>query len=181
MCGSVSNDKKNTNLKGEHADRIGSSSQLPVPVPSVQQNLSSETETSPSSIDDFRPSRTGEWHQRLLSSPPDMSQLIPRLLDNNRRWAHRMTLSKPTFFTDLAKQQRPRILWIGCSDSRVPANEIIDLAPGEVFVHRNVANIFMHCDFNALTVLQYAIDVLKIEEIIVCGHYGCGKFVSVVR
>jgi hypothetical protein len=125
-----------------------------------------------------KPSETSEWHKNTLASPQDMSQLISRLLDNNRRWAQRMTHMNPTFFVDLAKQQRPRILWIGCSDSRVPANEIIDLAPGEVFVHRNVANIFTHCDFNAITVLQYAVEVLKIENIIVCGHYGCGTWID---
>ena len=96
------------------------------------------------------------------------------LLDNNRRWAERMEAGAPGFFEGLSAQQAPRYLWIGCSDSRVPANEIVGLPPGELFVHRNVANIVMHNDFSCLSVLQYAVDVLGVEHIIVCGHYGCG-------
>ena len=96
------------------------------------------------------------------------------LLDNNRRWAERMESGAPGFFEGLSSQQAPRYLWIGCSDSRVPANEIVGLPPGELFVHRNVANIVMHNDFSCLSVLQYAVDVLGVEHIIVCGHYGCG-------
>jgi carbonic anhydrase len=96
------------------------------------------------------------------------------LLDSNRRWAERMESGTPGFFERLSSQQAPRYLWIGCSDSRVPANEIVGLPPGELFVHRNVANIVMHNDFSCLSVLQYAVDVLGVEHIIVCGHYGCG-------
>ena len=96
------------------------------------------------------------------------------LLDNNRRWATGMVARSPDFFSGLVAQQAPRYLWIGCSDSRVPANEIVGLPPGELFVHRNVANIVMHNDFSCLSVLQYAVEVLGVEHIIVCGHYGCG-------
>jgi carbonic anhydrase len=96
------------------------------------------------------------------------------LLVNNRRWAARRTSEQPDFFTKLAELQDPRYLWIGCSDSRVPANEIVGLAPGELFVHRNVANVVVHSDLNCLSVLQFAVDVLRVEHIIVCGHYGCG-------
>jgi carbonic anhydrase len=96
------------------------------------------------------------------------------LFESNRHWARRMTLSDPMFFKSLSSQQSPKYLWIGCADSRVPANEIVDLAPGELFVHRNVANVVVHTDLNCLSVLQYAVDVLKVEHVIVCGHYGCG-------
>jgi len=96
------------------------------------------------------------------------------LFANNRRWAAAIRERDPAFFETLAKQQSPQYLWIGCSDSRVPANEIIGLPPGEVFVHRNVANVVVHTDLNCLSVLQFAIDVLRVEHIIVCGHYGCG-------
>ena len=99
---------------------------------------------------------------------------LPDLFANNRRWAERTETRHPGFFSELAAQQAPRYLWIGCSDSRVPANEIVGLAPGELFVHRNVANLVLHNDFSCLSVLQYAIDVLGIEHVIVCGHYGCG-------
>jgi carbonic anhydrase len=102
-----------------------------------------------------------------------MNQL-PELFDNNRRWAAGMVARQPRFFNELSAQQAPRYLWIGCSDSRVPANEIVGLAPGELFVHRNVANLVLHNDFSCLSVLQYAIDVLGVEHLIVCGHYGCG-------
>ena len=97
-----------------------------------------------------------------------------QLFDNNRAWSARMTASDPEFFARLAQQQAPEYLWIGCSDSRVPANEIVDLAPGELFVHRNVANVVVHADLNCLSVLQFAVDVLKVKDVIVCGHYGCG-------
>ncbi len=99
---------------------------------------------------------------------------IETLLRNNREWAGSVTANDPGFFRKLADQQRPEFLWIGCSDSRVPANQITGLAPGEVFVHRNVANVVAETDFNVLAVLQYAVDVLKVRHIIICGHYGCG-------
>ncbi|MEX0892025.1 MAG: carbonate dehydratase [Gemmatimonadota bacterium] len=99
---------------------------------------------------------------------------LPHLFDRNRAWAERMRAQDPGFFDTLAEQQRPRYLWIGCSDSRVPANQIVGLLPGELFVHRNVANVVVHSDPNALSVLQYAVDVLGVEDVIVCGHYGCG-------
>ncbi|MEO6655543.1 MAG: carbonate dehydratase [Pyrinomonadaceae bacterium] len=96
------------------------------------------------------------------------------LLENNRRWSEQVTDENPRFFTDLAEQQNPDYLWIGCSDSRVSANTIVGLAPGEIFVHRNVANLVNHTDMNCLSVLQFAVEVLRVEHIIVCGHYGCG-------
>ena len=96
------------------------------------------------------------------------------LIDNNRQWAEGVRRRDPGFFDRLSRQQAPRYLWIGCADSRVPANEIVGLKPGELFVHRNVANVVVHTDLNCLSVLQYAIDVLKVEHVVVCGHYGCG-------
>ena len=99
---------------------------------------------------------------------------IDHLLARNRAWAAAIESRKPGFFGRLAAQQKPRYLWIGCADSRVPANDIIDLDPGEVFVHRNVANVVVHTDFNCLAVLQYAVDVLQVEHVMVVGHYGCG-------
>ena len=99
---------------------------------------------------------------------------LAHLFDNNRRWAERITATQPDFFRTLAAQQAPEYLWIGCSDSRVPANEIVGLLPGELFVHRNVANVVVHTDLNCLSVVQFAIDVLEVDHIIVCGHYGCG-------
>jgi carbonic anhydrase len=96
------------------------------------------------------------------------------LLSRNQEWAAGVVRARPDFFASLVAQQSPRHLWIGCSDSRVPANEIVNLPPGELFVHRNVANVVVHTDLNCLSVLQYAIDVLKVEHVIVCGHYGCG-------
>lgn len=96
------------------------------------------------------------------------------LLRNNRAWAERIRALRPDFFEQLARQQSPEYLWIGCSDSRVPANEIIGLMPGEVFVHRNIANVVVHTDLNCLSVIQYAVDVLKVKHIMVVGHYGCG-------
>jgi carbonic anhydrase len=96
------------------------------------------------------------------------------LLARNRTWAASMVRAQPDFFASLVALQSPRYLWIGCSDSRVPANEIVNLPPGELFVHRNVANVVVHTDLNCLSVLQFAIDVLGVEHIIVCGHYGCG-------
>lgn len=96
------------------------------------------------------------------------------LLDQNKKWAAGMTQRDPTFFKKLSQQQAPDYLWIGCADSRVPANEIVGLLPGEMFVHRNVANLVPHTDMNLLCVLQYAVEILKVKHIIVCGHYGCG-------
>src|ERR1700722_9479349 len=95
------------------------------------------------------------------------------LFDNNKAWAQRITRQDPDFFPKLSRQQSPSYLWIGCSDSRVPANEIVGLLPGELFVHRNVANLVVHTDLNCLSVIQFAVDVLKVKHIIVCGHYGC--------
>jgi carbonic anhydrase len=99
---------------------------------------------------------------------------IKKLLENNQRWAEEAVRQDPDFFDKLAHQQSPSYLWIGCSDSRVPANQITGLLPGEVFVHRNVANLVVHTDLNCLSVLQYAVEVLKVKDVIVCGHYGCG-------
>src|SRR3954469_20846825 len=98
---------------------------------------------------------------------------LPLLFENNREWARQITARDPGFFQSLVAQQSPKYLWIGCPDSRVPANDIVGLLPGELFVHRNVANVVVHTDLNCLSVLQFAIDVLKVEHIIVCGHYGC--------
>ena len=112
----------------------------------------------------------------MSDSPDDRS--LSRLLENNRKWAARMRQNRPDFFQKLAQQQSPEVLWIGCSDSRVPANEIIDVLPGEVFVHRNVANQVLHVDFNCLAVLQYAVETLGVRHIIVCGHYGCGGVIA---
>ena len=103
-----------------------------------------------------------------------MPNPLQHLLDNNRRWAADVTARDPDFFSRLTGQQAPDYLWIGCADSRVPANEIVGMAPGELFVHRNVANLVVHSDVNCLSVLQFAIDVLGVEHVIVCGHYGCG-------
>jgi carbonic anhydrase len=99
---------------------------------------------------------------------------LRQLFKNNREWAAKIRAASPDFFSRLARQQSPEYLWIGCSDSRVPANEIVGLLPGELFVHRNVANLVIHTDMNFLSVLQYAVDVLRIKHVIVCGHYGCG-------
>jgi len=99
---------------------------------------------------------------------------ITDLIANNRAWAAAIVRQDPGFFDQLSRQQSPRYLWIGCSDSRVPANEITGLLPGELFVHRNVANVVVHTDLNCLAVLQFAVDVLKVAHVIVCGHYGCG-------
>lgn len=96
------------------------------------------------------------------------------LLEKNRAWAEGIRAREPEFFTELARQQTPEYLWIGCSDSRVPATQLVGLMPGEMFVHRNVANLVVHTDFNCLSVLQFAVDVLRVKHIIICGHYGCG-------
>ncbi len=99
---------------------------------------------------------------------------LQKLLSQNQAWASQMERERPGFFTRLSEQQSPRYMWIGCSDSRVPANQIVQLDPGEVFVHRNVANVLVHTDLNALSAVQYAVDMLKVQHVIVCGHYGCG-------
>lgn len=99
---------------------------------------------------------------------------INHLIENNKQWADKITKEDPNFFKELSQQQSPEFLWIGCSDSRVPANTLLNLAPGEVFVHRNIANQVIHTDLNCLSVIQYAVDVLKVKHIIICGHYGCG-------
>ena len=103
---------------------------------------------------------------------------LPELFDNNRRWAEHTLAREPGFFQELSRQQAPAYLWIGCSDSRVPANEIVGLRPGELFVHRNVANLVVHTDLNCLSVLQYAVDALRVRHVIVCGHYGCGGVIA---
>jgi len=122
-------------------------------------------------------------HRRIsFPAVPDRPQPASRttvhslteLFESNRAWAARITAQQPDFFERLALQQTPEFLWIGCSDSRVPANEIVDLLPGELFVHRNVANVVVHTDLNCLSVLQYAVDVLHVEHVVVVGHYGCG-------
>lgn len=103
-----------------------------------------------------------------------MSHVLEHLLDSNKQWAQRIKNDDPSFFSKLTNQQTPRYLWIGCADSRVPCTQLVDVLPGDMFVHRNVANLVIHTDFNCLSVMQYAIDVLKVEHIIVCGHYRCG-------
>src|SRR4029077_7900254 len=106
---------------------------------------------------------------------------LQRLFDSNRPWSERIRREDPEFFARLSRQQHPSYLWIGCSDSRVPANEIVDLAPGELFVHRNVANVVVHSDLNCLSVMQFAVEVLKVEHVIVCGHYGCSGVSTAVK
>ncbi|TLU64173.1 carbonate dehydratase [Thalassotalea litorea] len=99
---------------------------------------------------------------------------IDHLFEQNKQWAQKITSDQPEFFDQLSKQQTPEYLWIGCSDSRVPANQLLGLPPGEIFVHRNIANVVVHTDLNCLSVIQYAVEVLKVKHIFVCGHYGCG-------
>jgi carbonic anhydrase len=106
---------------------------------------------------------------------------LRQLFENNRTWAAEMTRQDPDFFTRLSRQQAPEYLWIGCSDSRVPANQIVGLLPGEMFVHRNVANVVVHTDLNCLSTIQFAVDVLRLRHIIVCGHYGCGGVLAALR
>ena len=103
-----------------------------------------------------------------------MKEFYKQLIENNKQWVEKSLALDPNYFADLAKGQTPPLLWIGCSDSRVPANEIIGAKPGEVFVHRNIANMVVHSDMNMLSVLDYAVNVLKVKHVIVCGHYGCG-------
>ncbi|HUR27183.1 MAG TPA: carbonate dehydratase [Planctomycetota bacterium] len=106
---------------------------------------------------------------------------LPHLFENNRRWCRKILEQDPGFFESLSHQQSPQYLWIGCSDSRVPANQVVGLPPGEIFVHRNVANVIVHADLNCLSVMQYAVDVLRVRHIIVCGHYGCGGVLAALR
>src|SRR6476469_6792916 len=108
-------------------------------------------------------------------------RVLKHLFANNRKWAAEMTRREPDFFSRLSRQQAPQYLWIGCSDSRVPANQIVGLVPGEMFVHRNVANLVVHADLNCLSAVQFAVDVLKVTHIIVCGHYGCGGVLAALR
>ena len=126
-------------------------------------------------------SRAGEGGAGPRRTTPGRVGAVRELFDNNRHWARRMTQVNPRFFRDLARQQKPRYLWIGCADSRVPANEIVGLLPGEIFVHRNVANLVIHTDINCLSVLQYAVEILRVEHVIVCGHYGCGGIEAAVE
>jgi len=106
---------------------------------------------------------------------------LQHLFDSNRAWSQRIQERDRDFFRKLLRQQSPAYLWIGCADSRVPANEIVDLLPGELFVHRNVANVVVHTDLNCLSVMQYAVDVLKVQHVIVCGHYRCGGVLAALR
>jgi carbonic anhydrase len=106
---------------------------------------------------------------------------LPELFESNRAWARRIVEEDPEFFAKLSKQQSPQYLWIGCSDSRVPANEIVGLMPGELFVHRNVANVVVHTDLNCLSVMEFAVDLLQVKHIIVCGHYGCSGVRAALR
>ncbi|HJR41519.1 MAG TPA: carbonate dehydratase [Gemmatimonadaceae bacterium] len=108
-------------------------------------------------------------------------RVLGHLFENNRAWAEQMIRQDPDFFGRLSRQQAPRYLWIGCSDSRVPANQIVGLLPGEMFVHRNVANVVVHADLNCLSAIQFAVDVLRVSHIIVCGHYGCGGVLAALR
>jgi carbonic anhydrase len=108
-------------------------------------------------------------------------ETLPHLFASNRAWAARITAQEPDFFTQLSRQQSPEFLWIGCSDSRVPANQICGLLPGELFVHRNVANVVVHTDLNCLSVLQFAVDVIKVRHVMVVGHYGCGGVGAALR
>ena len=108
-------------------------------------------------------------------------RLLSHLFANNRAWAAEMTRQDPEFFARLSRQQAPDYLWIGCSDSRVPANEIVGLPPGDLLVHRNVANVVVHADLNCLSVIQFAVEVLHVRHIIVCGHYGCGGVLAALR
>ncbi len=122
---------------------------------------------------------------QVIESPPEVTSnpmsSLANLLANNRAWAAEITRADPEFFQRLSGQQAPQYLWIGCSDSRVPANQIVGLAPGQMFVHRNVANVVVHTDLNCLSAIQFAVDVLGVGHIIVCGHYGCGGVLASLR
>ena len=120
-----------------------------------------------------------KWAARNTVRP--MSSLLNHLFARNQEWAAGLLARDPDFFQKLSRQQSPEYLWIGCSDSRVPANEIVNLMPGELFVHRNIANVVVHTDLNCLSVLQFAVDVLKVKHVIVCGHYGCSGVRSALR
>jgi carbonic anhydrase len=111
----------------------------------------------------------------------DIMRALKQLFDNNRTWAAETTRQDPEFFRRLSAQQSPHYLWIGCSDSRVPANQIVGLVPGEMFVHRNVANVVVHTDLNCLSAIQFAVEVLRVEHIIVCGHYSCGGVLAALQ
>jgi carbonic anhydrase len=108
-------------------------------------------------------------------------KVLKQLFEQNRNWADKVKAAEPDFFLKLSKQQNPQYLWIGCSDSRVPANQIVDLPPGEIFVHRNIANVVVHTDLNCLSVIQYAVEILKVKHIIVSGHYGCGGIAAALE
>src|SRR5579862_871211 len=110
-----------------------------------------------------------------------MDKSLRQLINGNRAWAKKILDQDPEFFTKLSRQQSPTYLWIGCSDSRVPANQIVDVLPGEMFVHRNIANLVVHTDLNCLSVMQFAVDILKVRHIIVCGHYGCSGVRAALR
>jgi len=113
-------------------------------------------------------------HKREASLGMNNNSELKDLFENNKKWAREITASDPEFFQRLSHIQSPKYLWIGCADSRVPANQIMGLLPGELFVHRNVANLVVHTDLNCLSVLQFAVEILKVKDVIVCGHYGCG-------
>src|SRR4051812_11927902 len=125
--------------------------------------------------EDFSPVTRDPWGRRHATRHADMyEESLDDLLANNEKWATAVEERRPGFFSRLAQQQSPRYMWIGCADSRVPANEITGLDPGEVFVHRNIANVVVPSDLNALSTIQFSVDVLKVEHIMVVGHYGCG-------
>ena len=123
----------------------------------------------------------GTQPARLRRAFDGNMETLDHLFENNRKWSEGIRQVTPEFFLELAQQQAPKYLWIGCSDSRVPANQIVGLAPGELFVHRNIANLVIHTDLNCLSVLQFAVDILKVRHIIVCGHYGCSGVAAALR
>ena len=131
--------------------------------------------------DATKPLISGRPVKKLGSNDGPGYGSLPELFALNRSWAEAEVKARPDFFERLVKQQSPKYLWIGCSDSRVPANQVVGLAPGDIFVHRNVANVVVHSDLNFLSVLQYAVEYLKVEHIIVCGHYGCGGVLGALR